>query len=462
MSVERQAGGLEMQAAEVVRLARQADVRLVRFLYCDNAGIIRGKAAHLDTLLGRMATGIGLPIEVQAMNLLDQVQTVEGFGAVGEVRLLADPGTFVLVPYAPHTAAMIADMVRLDRQPWEACPRQFLKRQIEAGLAEGLQLQAAFEPEWSLAVRQGDVYVPFDESMSMSGVGMSTAAQVIDEIVLALEAQGLQVEQYYPEYGHGQQELSIRHAPALRAADNHVLYRETVRGVVYKQGFFASFAPKPWSNQAGNGCHIHFSVWDPTGEQNLFYGERRPHGLSEFAEHFLAGVLEHLAALVALTCPSYNSYDRLKPGVRSSAFISYGPDNREAAVRIASPFWGQEMRSFNLELKAADSSSNPYIALGGLLAAGLDGVRRELPLDQGRCLEVDPATLSPEERESRGIARLPETLEAALLELEQDRALLDAMGDTLARSYLAVRRSEWEAFSGESSQFQHRAHFWKY
>jgi len=462
MSVEQRAGGLEIQAAEVVRLARQADVRLVRFLYCDNSGIIRGKAAHLDTLLDRMAAGLGLPVEAQAMNLLDQPQPVDGFQAVGEVRLVPDPSTFVLVPYAAHVAAMIADMVRLDHQPWEACPRRFLKRQIEAGLAEGLQLQAAFEPEWSLAVRQGDLYVPFDESMGFSGVGMSTAAQVIDEIVLALEAQNLQVEQYHPEHGHGQQELSIRHAPALRAADNHLLYRETVRGVVYKQGFFASFAPKPWPNQAGNGCHIHFSVWDPTGEQNLFYGEGRRHGLSEFAEHFLAGVLEHLAALVALTCPSYNSYQRLQPGLRSSAYVSYGPDNREAAVRIASPFWGKEMRSFNLELKAADSSSNPYIALGGLLAAGLDGVRRELPLDRARCLEVDPASLSPEERESRGISRLPETLEAAIRELEEDRVLLDAMGDDLSRAYLAVRRSEWETFSQESSQFQHRGHFWKY
>ena len=451
-----------MERAEVISRVKQTDVQLVRFLYCDNGCVIRGKASHVDGLEGRLDTGIGLTVAMQAMNSLDQLQAVDGMGPVGEVRLVPDPDTFVVLPYAPRSAAMLADMHTLDGEPWAACPRSFLKRMIRRALGQGLQVQAGFEPEWSLAVRVDDRYVPFDETLCFSSIGMQTAATVIDEIVEALGKQGMRVEQYYPELGHGQQELSIRYAPALRAADNQVLYRETVRAIAYKNGYFASFAPKPWPEQAGNGCHIHLSVWDPSGEQNLFFDRSAPYQLSRLGRQFTAGLLEHLPALVALTCPSYNSYHRLQPRSWSSAYTCYGPDNREAAVRIASTFWGQEMRSINLELKASDNSSNPYLALGGVIAAGLDGIVRGLELGEERLALVDPATIPEEEREARGIRRLPDSLSAALDALVADEVLMDALGETLARAYLTVRRSEHEAYSAQGSAFEHKHHFWKY
>jgi glutamine synthetase len=357
---------------------------------------------------------------------------------------------------------MIADLDRQDGEPWEACPRSFLKRMIRRAAGEGLQVKAAFEPEWSLAVRVDDRYVPFDESLCFSTVGMQTAAVVIDEIVEALSKQGMRVEQYYPELGNGQQELSIEYAPALRAADNQILYRETVRAVAFKHGYFASFAPKPWPDQAGNGCHIHVSVWDPTGEENLFFDRSAPYKLGRLGQHFAAGLLEHLPGLVALTCPSYNSYHRLKPQSWSSAYTCWGPDNREAAVRVASTYTGQEMRSINLELKASDNSANPYIALGGLMAAGLDGIVRRLELGEERLVLVDPATIPDEEREARGIRRLPDSLSAALEALEADSMLMDALGGPLSTAYLTVRRSEWTEFSTQGSAFEHKQHFWRY
>ena len=154
----------------------------------------------------------------------------------------------------------------------------------------------------------------------------------------ALEAQGITVEQYYPELGHGQHEISIRHAEALRAADNHIKLRETIRGVALEYGLYASLAPKPFPDQAGNGAHIHFSLWDADG-RNVFYDRAAPDGLSTIGRQFIAGVLDHLPALVALTCPSVNSYKRLQPQSWSSAYTAWGHDNREAAVRVASPFW---------------------------------------------------------------------------------------------------------------------------
>jgi glutamine synthetase len=446
----------------VLSKLRTTDVQLVRFLYCDNGSVIRGKSSHVENLEARLTSGIGLTVAMQAMNSLDQLQAVEGMGPVGEVRLMPDPDTFVVLPYAPRSATMLTDLVKLDGEPWEACPRSFLKRQIARAQGHGLQLKAAFESEWSLALRVDDRYVPIDETLYASSIGMQTAATIVDEIVESLGKQGMHVELYHPELGHGQQELSIRYAPALRAADNQILYRETVRAVAYKNGYFASFAPKPWPDQAGNGCHLHLSMWDASGGENLFFDGKAPYQLGRIGRQFAAGLLEHLPGLVALTCPSYNSYRRLQPRSWASAYTCYGPDNREAAVRIASTFWGQEMPSINLELKAADNSANPYLALGGVLAAGLDGIIRGLDLGDDRLVLQDPDTIAEEVREARGIRRLPDSLPAALEALQADPVLTEALGDLLTRSYLAVKRSEAETYASQGSAFEHKHHFWKY
>jgi glutamine synthetase len=211
---------------------------------------------------------------------------------------------------------------------------------MEARLGErGWRLEAAFEAEFSLAHRTQDAdvsYVPFDETLCFSSIAMALAGPFVDDLVSALEAQGLTVEQYYPELGHGQHELSIRHAPALAAADNHLKLRETIRSVALNHGLYASLAPKPFPRQAGNGAHIHFSLWDGEGN-NLFHDQQSQRGISTLARHFIGGVLAHLPALVAVTCPSVNSYRRLQPQSWSSAYAVYGFDNREAAIRIASP-----------------------------------------------------------------------------------------------------------------------------
>ena len=441
--------------------ARRAGVRLVRFLYTDNGGITRGKATHVDGLSHRLTDGIGLTVAMQAMNMLDQLQPIDGLGPVGEIRLVPDPQTFRVLPYAPHAAAMTSDMRTLDGTPWEACPRAFLKRQIAACGAAGLSVRAAFECEFTLAVKGPDGgFAPLDESLCFSTVGMTTAAPVMDDIVAALEAQGIPVEQYYAELGHGQQELSIGHAPALDAADRQVFYRETVRAVAHRHGLCASLAPKPFVDQAGNGAHIHFSLWDAAGRRSRMYDPHGRYGVSAVGYHFIAGVLEHLPALLALTCASVNSYRRLQPHFWSSAFTAWGPDNREAAVRVPSTFPSDRAGTTNAELKASDASSNPYLALGGLLAAGLDGVTRAL--EPGEPVLVDPGALSDRERDARGIHRYPTSLAAALDRLERDPVLMAALGPMLARAYLAVKRSEAEAFSREDAAFETKHHFWKF
>lgn len=453
-----------MDTATVLQRAQAAHLRLVRFLYCDNGGIIRGKATHVSSLARRMAEGIGQTLAMQAFASVDALAAVAGMGPVGEFRLVPDPETFVVLPYAPHSGMMLCDMLTLDRQPWAACPRTFLKRMVAAAAQMGIVMQAAVEHEFYLARESPGGYEPFDRSLCYSSIGFDASARIIDEIIAALEQQEIQVEQFMPELGPGQQEISIHHAEAVRAADNALRVRETVRGVAQQHGVIASFAAKPFLDQAGSGAHIHCSLWGTPGSAragtNLLFDPEGRGGLSQLGFHFIGGVLAHLPALVALTCASPNSYRRLLPHFWSSAYTAYGFDNREGAIRIPSAFWGREAESTNLEFKPADHSGNPYLAMGGLLAAGLDGIRRQL--DPGEPVDIDPGNLSDAERAKRGIKRLPTSLEAALDALEADAVLTEALGPLLTSAYLAVKRLECRYFADKSPEEEARQHFYKY
>ena len=447
-------------AAQVAEFARSAGLRLVRFLYCDNDGVIRGKCSGIANLETRLEDGIGLTLAMQAFTMLDHLAPYEGMGPVGEIRLVPDPSTFVIAPYAPHAGAVLVDMITLDGEPYAADGRAFLKRMVVRAAERDLNMLAAFEPEWTLATRVDGIYQPLDESGCFASAGMNSAAGVIDEIVEALEAQGLQVEQYYPELGWGQQELSIAPAPALSAADRHILYKETVRGVALRHGLYALFAPKPWLDQAGNGCHLHFSGWSSDWKANRFYDQAQQYGLSTVARQFMAGVLEHLPGLVALTCASVNSYHRLQPQTWASAYSVWGPDNREGALRVASPTKSLQAQSTNVELKASDSSSNPYVALGGVIAAGLDGIDRGLELPPATT--VDPHILSDDERRAIGAERLPQSLHEAIGNLRSDQVLLEALGERLAGSYMAVKEADIAAFAEQDEAFELRQHAYKF
>jgi glutamine synthetase len=222
----------------------------------------------------------------------------------------------------------------------------------------------------------------------------------------------------------------------------------------------ASLAPKPWPDNAGNGGHIHFSLWEADGSRNRFHDPGSPEGLSAEARSFIAGVLAHLPGLCGLTAPSFNSYHRIVPQYWAGAFVCWGHDNREAPVRVPSLFAGIEEASTNVELKSADASANPYLAVGGLIAAGLDGLERGL--EPPEPVEVDPATIDDGERRDRGIVPLPGTQGEALEALAADEVLRDALGPVLAESYLAVRRSEWDAYSAGDEAFEQQGHFLKY
>jgi glutamine synthetase len=450
-----------MSNTDLLHVAEAANIQLVRFLYCDYSGVTRGKVIHSAQLEHKLHEGLGLTRAQMAINLLEQLIDVEGMEAIGEIRLVPDATTFSVLPWTPSSASLLCDQLDHNHLNWGACPRSFLKDTLARAEKMGIMVEATFENEFYLARESDGVYVPFDQAPVYSSIGLDLSALIMHDIVQALSKQGLVVEQAINEYGPGQQEISIRHAPGLRAADNQIKLRDTVRGVALQHGLLASFAPKPFPAFIGSGCHIHFSLWERDNvTHSLLYDPQDTRSISQTGRHFIAGLLDHLPALLALTCPSYNSYRRLQPQAWSSAFTAWGFDNREAAVRVVSPFWGREEQSYHLELKSVDGSANPYIALAGLLAAGLDGIERKLLL--GAPCEHDPSTLSEAEREHNHIRRLPTSMNASLDELEHDSLFKDAMGDMMFRSYLAVRRSEAEAFAAQDSDFEIRNHFYKF
>ncbi len=444
---------------EAVQAACASDTELVRFLYCDHSGVTRGKAVHVSQFERKLHEGVGLTRAQMAMNLLEQLVPIEGMEPVGEIRLVPEPATFTVLPWAPGSASVICNQVSHDGLDWGSCPRLFLQRMVERAEKGGITVEASFEDEFFLAREENGRYIPFDQAPVYSAIGLDLSWPVMRDIIRALEQQGMRVEQAINEYGPGQQEISIRHAPAMRAADNQIKLRDTVRGVALQHGLLASFAPKPFLDTVGSGAHLHFSLWDQEG-RNFLYDAHAPGALSETGRYAIGGILHHLPALIALTCPSYNSYRRLQPHAWSSAYTAWGFDNREAAVRVSSPFWNREEQSYNIELKPIDNSANPYIALGAIIAAVLDGIENQL--EPGPPCEHDPANLTEEERTRMRIHPLPTEMATALDLLEVDELFMDAMGDLMRRSYLAVHRAEEKAFAAQDDDFEIRSHFYKF
>ena len=448
---------------QVCEAARSADVRLVRFEYCDVSGVARTKAIHVAQLEHKMLEGVGLTRAQMSINLLEQVIPIEGMEPVGEIRLVPDPATFTLLPWAPGSASVLCNQLDHDRTDWGACPRSFLQRVIERAAGLGISIQATFENEYYVASERDGVFVPYDapgHAPVYSAIGHDHVGDLMLETVDALTAQGMQVEQAINEYGPGQQEISIRHTHALGAADNQRKFRDTVRGVAARRGLLASFAAKPFPDEIGSGAHVHFSLWDLDGRRSLLYDVGEPGGLSSLGRHFIAGVAEHLPALTALTVPSYNSFRRLKPSAWAAATTAWGFDNKEAALRVASPFFQREEQSYNIEYKVSDPSANPYLSLGALIACGLDGIERQL--EPGEPCEHDPALMSAQELDRAKVRPLPSSMAAALDALEADATLMAALGPLLGRCYLAVRRSEAEAFASEDLDFEIRQHFYRF
>ena len=407
--------------------------RFLRILWCDNGNMIRSKALRLnesdisEAVVGISKAQQGVPI------VYDGVAPDAPLDPVGEVYLHADISTIRKLPYATGNSLAIGDMY-VNGSPWEYCPRNYLKRMLKLVRNEGLEIKAAFENEFYLLNQDEPLECPENTAFASTN-SMNLNNEIIMDIVEDLEAQDLTVEQYYPESGPCQHEITVHYDDALRASDNQIIFRETVRAVALKHDKVASFLPKLFYDHAGSGCHIHFSLW--RNGVNILHDPDEIFELSPSAHHFIAGILQHQSSLMAITTPTPNSYRRILPSSWVGKYGCWGFDNREASIRVVREPDGN-IKHF--EFKTSDATSNPYLSLGSIICAGVDGIHKKLQLPEP--VQLDPALLEEDERFKRNIKDLPSSLDHSLNSLSNDEVILNSLGDGLSKAYIAVKKEE--------------------
>jgi glutamine synthetase len=445
------------EAEKLVRTLLERDVDMVATTFVDNAGITRVKSVPLKRLPQLAAWGVGASTSFDYFRFDDWLAAPPGGTApVGDLRVMPDLRRVVPLAAQPGWAWTPGERYQQDGEPHPGCNRLLLQRLVDDAAAKSLDVKAAFELEWVVSAGDGDDFV---SAAVGPAYGMSRLIEVSDyarDVVDALSAEGIKVEQFHPEYALGQLELSVAAESPVQAADTSVLVRSTIRAVGRRHNYRTSFSPKVEAEGVGNGGHVHLSVW--RDGNNLMAGGAGPCGLTPVGEAFAAGILKRLPALLALGAPSVASYLRLVPSHWAGAYGCWGLENREAALRMITGSAGSNDWAANLEVKCVDLTANPYLLLAGLLAAGLDGVAAHGRLPEP--VDVDPATLAPEERDLRGIQRLPTNLRDATDALAADPLLRAALGPSLIDSVLAVRESEIELFAEASAEEVVRALRW--
>ena len=444
-----------MDQGSIVKTLQEGNLDLLRLLWCDNGNVIRMKSLFLptflakldnihttDDLLDRIDHQVTITAALQSLPATFDVPTAAAnLAPVQDVRLVPDWRTFTVAPSTPTVATVLSDMV-LDGSPWTICPRDFLRRSLQRAESMSLTIESGFEIEFYLldpAENSNTLPTPSDQTVYASTVSADKHGATILAILRALWRQGIPAAQYNPESGPGQQEITLQHCNPLDLADRLVLARETIRTVARQHGMIATLIPEMFDNATGSGLHTHFSLW--RDEQNLLPNANSPWSLSSVANSFMAGILDHLPALMAATTPSINSYRRIRPHEWSGAYQAWGIANKEAAIRLIND--PKNGLPAHFELKTVDGSANPYIALGNIINAGIDGIDREMQLPKP--VEIDPGNYTDQQREQLRIATLPNRMDAAIALFEANPVLRDGMGTTFAKVFAAVRRAEFES-----------------
>ncbi|WP_448616330.1 glutamine synthetase family protein [Modestobacter sp. URMC 112] len=441
----------ERRAAAEAAVAELAEIGVVGVVlpWVDNSGITRATTVPLARLPGAAAWGVGMSPVFDGFLLEDSIVTGRyGGSAIGDLRLHPDVSRLTLLAGQPGWAWAPVDRYGHDGQPHPQDSRSLLRRVTDELAADGLAVRAAFEVEWVVSRAEGladdpDAFVP---ALSGPAYGLTRVLEVSDyarDLMEALDAQGVAVDQFHPEYAAGQLEVSVGVEDPVGAADTAVLVRATIRAVSAQHGLRVSFSPKVTPEEVGNGGHVHLSLW--RDGENLMSGGPGSFGLTADGEAFTAGLLRHLPGLLAVGAPSVASYLRLVPSHWAGAYAAWGLENREAAVRFVTGAEGQQSSAANVEVKSLDASANPYLVMAGLLAAGRAGLRdgARLPEPVG----VDPGGLSDAARAAAGIERLPASLAESLRAFEADPVLTGFFGEPLATTIGELRRGEIALFA---------------
>lgn len=437
---------------DILRIVEEEDVGFIRLQFTDVFGTVKNiaiTAGQLEQALNHECSFDG--------------SGIDGFVRIEEedMYLYPDLDSFQIFPWRPQTgkvARLICDIHKLDGSSFEGDSRYVLKKVIKEAADMGLFLYFAPECEFCLFPydADGEVMLETQGHGSYFDVApLDTGENVRRDIILALEDMGIDVKSSYHEHSPYQHEIDLQPVNALAAADNIVTFRMVCKTIASRHGLYATFMPKPMNDSDGCGMHLKMMVMDMEGN-NLLSDPADSHGLSQLGYRFMAGIMAHIKGLSAITNPLVNSYKRTAPGNEAPSYIAWSSGNRSPLISVpkTSP------QRVHIELRNPDPCVNPYLAFAGILAAGLDGIRRELKPQ--KATEHNLCRLSDEECRKLRLKRLPESLSEAVEEMEKDSLVLDTLGSYISGKYIRAKRREVRNYQAYVTDWETKQYLNKY
>ncbi len=427
-------------AKDLAAVAKASNISYFLISFVDLFGQLRAKLVPAQAIRGMQKDGAGF---AGFSTWLDMTP------AHPDMFAIPDPDSLIQLPWKPEVAWLAADLW-MDGKPVEASPRVALKRQIEAAEKNGYWVKTGVECEFFLLNDSGDGLsddMDKEEKPCYDQAALMRRFDVISEICDAMLSLGWNPYQNDHEDGNGQFEMNWDYTDCLTTADRHTFFKFMAKSIAEKHGYRATFMPKPFGHLTGSGCHAHVSVWDKTGEQNLFLDKRDEMGLSKLAYQFLAGVLHSAGSMAAIFIPTVNSYKRIDAAVTASGAtwspnaITYSGNNRTHMVRIPDPG--------RFEIRLMDGATNPYLLQAAVIAAGLDGVANQR--EPGKRVDLNMYT---EQHKLKKLRKLPANLLDAIRLLDSSKVARTAFGDEFIDSYVKLKREEWQRFTREVTPWE--------
>lgn len=435
-----------MTKEEILKIVSEENIQFIDMQFTDLLGIVKAITIPVSRLK-----------EVLKLNIWFDGSSIEGFTRIFESDMYLQPDldTFTVIPWTRETdkvtARFICDVYLPDGDLYDGAPRTILKKQIEKANKEGYVFNVGPELEFFLLRKEGTEIKPlphdrggyFDQSTDL-------ASEIRQDMTRALRAFGIDVEALHHEVAEGQHEIDFRYGDALTMADHVVTFKFVVKAIAHQNNLHATFMPKPIPQINGSGMHVHQSLFK--GEKNIFYSEVGKHyHLSDAAQYFIGGQMQHARAMAAILCPTVNSYKRLVPGYEAPIYVTWATINRSALIRVPRYTPGRES-STRCEIRCADPSANPYLAFAIMLAAGMDGIKNRAELPEP--LEENIFELTEADLKLRNISTLPATLWGALKELGGNKVIRGALGETAYQKYYDAKMKEWVDYSSFVSQWE--------
>ncbi|AGL02291.1 glutamine synthetase family protein [Desulfoscipio gibsoniae] len=437
--IDPSTGYKNLTVDDVKRLINDRGIEMIRLEYVDLNGVNRGKLLPADMIDVVFEDGIAFAAAIMAICFDNSVAQVKGLSEYyDDMKVLGDPTTFTILPYLDKTALLLGDLY-YHQKPMRQSPRWFLKNMIKQYNDMGYNPITASEIEFFLynKVENGDILPYTRQTGNAYTSNIRTDPQgFLNKLTRTFKEMDFKVLYMNHEFYPGQYEYNWSHSPALRNADETSLFKGICKDIAEQNNLFATFMAKPKNADGGSGCHFHISLNDLKMGQNIFYDQNDPDGTSKVLRNFVAGILKHARALTAFLAPTVNCFKRFQPDTFAPYYIGWGNDNRTTYVRIPE----ERGKATRAEIRAGSAACNPYLALAGILAAGLDGITNNLEPPE----IVDSDLYHDAARQTEIV---PKSLYRALAELEKDEWLCRCAGEELINNFIAVKQMEVEKFT---------------